>query len=110
MARLPTQGSYRSLTGDLTVYYCGDGGTFAPKGVLGGKAGGHCGTWKRHRSGKLERLPDFHTETVSGKEAIHFRSCAGGGYGSPRRRDPDVFWLISTGNGSAPPRHAKYLA
>ena len=83
-----TQGSYRSLTGDLTVYYCGDGGTFAPKGVLGGKAGGHCGTWKRHRNGKLERLPDFHTETVSSKEAILFRSCAGGGYGSPRRRDP----------------------
>jgi N-methylhydantoinase B/oxoprolinase/acetone carboxylase alpha subunit len=84
-----TQGSYRSLTGDMTVYYCGDGGTFAPQGVLGGKAGAGCGTWKRHRNGKLERLPDFHTETVTEKEAIHYRSCGGGGYGNPRRRDPE---------------------
>jgi N-methylhydantoinase B len=84
-----TQGSYRSLTGDMTVYYCGDGGTFAPQGVLGGKAGAGCGTWKRHRNGKLERLPDFHTETVTQKEAIHYRSCGGGGYGDPRRRDPE---------------------
>ena len=83
-----TQGSYRSLTGDLTVYYCGDGGTFAPQGVLGGKPGAGCGTWKRHRNGKLERLPDFHTDTVTEKEAIHYRSCGGGGYGDPRRRDP----------------------
>lgn len=83
-----TQGSYRSLTGDMTVYYCGDGGTFAPKGVLGGKSGAGCGTWKRHRNGKLERLPDFHTETVDQREAVHYRSCAGGGYGDPRRREP----------------------
>lgn len=83
-----TKGSYRSLTGDMTVYYCGDGGTFAPKGVLGGRAGAGCGSWKRHRNGRLERLPDFHTETVSQKEAIHYRSCAGGGYGDPMQRDP----------------------
>ena len=56
------KGSYRSLTGDMTVYFCGDGGTFPAKGVLGGKPGAGCGTWKRHRNGKLERLPDFHTE------------------------------------------------
>src|SRR6185503_17553370 len=35
-----------------------------------------------------ERLPDFHTETVGQREAIHYRSCAGGGYGDPRQRDP----------------------
>ncbi len=33
------QGAYRSLTGDMTLYFCGDGGTFPAKGVLGGKAG-----------------------------------------------------------------------
>src|SRR6185295_13173307 len=58
------------------------------KGVLGGKAGAGCGTWKRHRNGRLERLPDFHTETVNQREAIHYRSCAGGGYGEPRKREP----------------------
>jgi N-methylhydantoinase B len=82
------KGSYRSLTGDMTVYFFGDGGTFPAKGVLGGKAGAGCGTWKRHRNGKLERQPDFDHCTASEKEAVHYRSCAGGGYGDPRARDP----------------------
>ena len=47
-----------------------------------------CGTWKRTRSGKLERQPDFDHCTASEREAVHYRSCAGGGYGDPRRRDP----------------------
>jgi N-methylhydantoinase B len=25
---------------------------------------------------------------MSAKEAVHYRSCAGGGYGDPRQRDP----------------------
>jgi N-methylhydantoinase B len=82
------KGSYRSLTGDMTVYFFGDGGTFPAKGVLGGRAGAGCGTWKRTRTGKLERQPDFDKVTVSEKEAVCYRSCAGGGYGDPRRRDP----------------------
>jgi len=82
------KGSYRSLTGDMTVYFFGDGGTFPAKGVLGGKPGIGCGTWKRTRGGKLERQPDFDHVTVTEKEAVHYRSCAGGGYGDPRRRDP----------------------
>jgi N-methylhydantoinase B len=82
------QGSYRSLTGDMTVYFFGDGGTFPAKGVLGGRPGVGCGTWKRRRDGKLERQPDFDHVTVSEKEAVHYRSCAGGGYGDPHRRDP----------------------
>lgn len=82
------KGSYRSLTGDMTVYFFGDGGTFAPKGVLGGKSGAGCGTWKRHADGHLERQPDFDNCTASENEAVHYRSCAGGGYGEPLRRDP----------------------
>jgi N-methylhydantoinase B len=82
------KGSYRSLTGDMTVYFFGDGGTFPAKGVLGGKAGAGCGTWKRHKNGKLERQPDFDHCTAGEKEAVHYRSSAGGGYGDPRRREP----------------------
>ena len=82
------KGSYRSLTGDMTVYFFGDGGTFAPKGVLGGKPGAGCGTWKRHQDGHLERQPDFDNCTASEAEAVHYRSCAGGGYGDPMLRDP----------------------
>jgi N-methylhydantoinase B len=84
-----TGGSYRSLTGDVVVYYCGDGGTFPAKGVLGGGAGATCGSWKRHPDGRLERLPDFHMETFVEAEAVVFRSCAGGGYGDPLERNPD---------------------
>ncbi|GAB2175620.1 hydantoinase B/oxoprolinase family protein [Dongia sp. agr-C8] len=83
------KGSYRSLTGDMTVYFFGDGGTFPPKGVLGGLPGSGCGTWKRHRNGKLERQPDFDHCTAGEKEAVHYRSCAGGGYGVPRDRAPE---------------------
>jgi N-methylhydantoinase B len=72
----------------MTVYFFGDGGTFPAKGVLGGKAGTGCGTWKRYRNGKLERQPDFDHCSASEKEAVHYRSCAGGGYGDPLTRDP----------------------
>ena len=87
------KGSYRSLTGDMTVYFFGDGGTFPPKGVLGGLPGSGCGTWKRLKNGKLERQPDFDHCTAGEKEAVHYRSCAGGGYGSPRDRDPA--WVVA---------------
>jgi N-methylhydantoinase B len=83
-----TGGSYRSLTGDMVVYYVGDGGTFPAKGVLGGRPGASCGSWKRHANGEIERLPDFHQEKVAHSEAMHYRSCAGGGYGDPLKRDP----------------------
>jgi N-methylhydantoinase B len=84
-----TGGSYRSLTGDIVVYYCGDGGTFPAKGVLGGGPGATCGSWKRHADQRLERLPDFHMETFSQNSSVVYRSCAGGGYGAPVERDPE---------------------
>lgn len=72
----------------MTVYFLGDGGTFPAKGVLGGNSGATCGTWKRTRRGTLERQPDFDHAVANEKEAVHFRSCAGGSYGDPRKRDP----------------------
>ena len=83
------QGSYRSLTGDMTLYVCGDGGTFPAKGVLGGQAGEHCGTWRREANGSVERLTDFFSGSIADGDAVGYRSAAGGGYGDPRRRDPD---------------------
>lgn len=83
-----TGGTYRSLEGDILVYYCGDGGTFPAGGVLGGDAGATCGSWKRDAAGGITRLPDFHNETFSTSEEVVYRSCAGGGYGNPRDRDP----------------------
>jgi N-methylhydantoinase B len=83
------RGSYQSLDGDILVYYCGDGGTFPAGGVLGGAAGATCGSWKHTAEGELLRLPDFHHEVFSQEQEVVYRSCAGGGYGDPRRRNPE---------------------
>ena len=88
-----TQGTYRSLDGDIQVYYCGDGGTFPAAGVLGGGAGATSGSWKQHAGGRVERLPDFHNEVFAGDEEVRYRSSAGGGYGNPRHRDPTLVCL-----------------
>ena len=83
------QGAYRSLTGDMTLYVCGDGGTFPAKGVLGGKSGANGGTWRRAAGGEVNRLPDFFSGVLADGEAVLYRSCAGGGYGSPIKRAPE---------------------
>jgi N-methylhydantoinase B len=88
-----THGTYRSLDGDILVYYCGDGGTFPAGGVLGGESGATCGTWKAHADGALTRLPDFHHETFSTDQEVVYRTCAGGGYGNPRERNPMLVCL-----------------
>lgn len=82
------EGAYRSLTGDMTLYVCGDGGVFPAGGVLGGKAGANSGTWKRDIKGNVERVSDFFSGTYYDGEAVLYRSCAGGGYGKPQKRDP----------------------
>jgi N-methylhydantoinase B len=82
------KGSYRSLTGDMTIYVCGDGGTYPAKGVLGGMAGAGCGTWRRNPRGSFERTDDFYTGTITSREAFGYQSCAGGGYGEPLLREP----------------------
>ena len=83
------EGSYRSLTGPMTLYVCGDGGTFPAKGVLGGRPGANSGTWRRTRQGEVERLSDFFSGSLADGEAVLYRSCAGGGYGDPLERDPE---------------------
>jgi N-methylhydantoinase B len=82
------EGAYRSITGPMTLYVCGDGGTFPAKGVLGGMAGANGGSWKRSADGTVERLPDFFSGTLGEGEAVRYRSVAGGGYGAPAMRDP----------------------
>lgn len=82
------EGSYRSLTGEMSLYCCGDGGTFPAKGVLGGHAAVHSGSWRRFADGTAERLPDFYGGPIADGEAVGYRSCAGGGYGPPAKREP----------------------
>jgi N-methylhydantoinase B len=84
-----TEGSYESLSGDMTVAYCSDGDVNPARGVLGGRAGEPVLNRKLSRNGHVETLPAFHIEVCKPGERMLFRSCAGGGYGDPVARDPD---------------------
>ncbi len=84
-----TAGSYRSLSGDCSVFYCSDGDTNPAAGVFGGHAGTPSGNWRRPSNGEEEPLPSFHEARLSADDAIVYRSVAGGGYGDPHERDPE---------------------
>jgi N-methylhydantoinase B len=81
-------GVYRPLEGSMLAIWGSDGDIGAPRGVAGGGAAQPSFNGKRGRDRKERRLPAFHEETCRSDEAIVFRSCGGGGYGDPRRRDP----------------------
>ncbi|MBM3516425.1 MAG: hydantoinase B/oxoprolinase family protein [Alphaproteobacteria bacterium] len=72
------EGSYHSLSGDMTVAYCSDGDRNAPRGVLGGRDGSGALNLKRGANGEEERLPSFHIATCRPGERMVFRTCAGG--------------------------------
>ena len=84
-----TEGAYRSLSGEMTVAYCADGDTNTAKGVLGGRDAEPSGNWVRGANGELEKQPSFHIARLQEGQAMVYRSCAGGGYGAPERRDPE---------------------
>lgn len=83
------QGSYRPLSGEMTVAYCSDGDRNAPRGVLGGLDGSCAINSKRDANGQASALPAFHMETVRPGESVVFRTVSGGGYGHPTDREPD---------------------
>jgi N-methylhydantoinase B len=85
-----TEGSYESLSGTIMVAYCSDGDVNAARGVLGGLDAQPVLNRKRLRNGEIETLPAFHIEPCRPGERMLFRSCGGGGYGNPRRRDPEL--------------------
>jgi N-methylhydantoinase B len=84
-----TEGSYYSMSGEMTVAYCADGDTNAAKGVLGGKEAVPSANWVRSANGRMEQQPSFHIARLQQGEAMVYRSCAGGGYGPPEQRDPE---------------------
>ncbi len=85
-----TAGSYRSLSGPMTVAYCSDGDTNTAKGVLDGLDAAPASNRKRLRNGEIVTLPSFHIETCEEGEDVLYQSCAGGGYGAPGDRDPEL--------------------
>lgn len=82
------QGRYRSLSGDVVVSYCSDGDINAPRGVFGGLGGSPALNAKLDADGTQKQLPGFYMGTVTPQEKLIFRTVSGGGYGDPRKRDP----------------------
>jgi N-methylhydantoinase B len=67
-----------------------DGCVTPARGVLGGGDGSPAGQWLRTPGGKTEALPAFTRWTVHSGEQIISLCCAGGGWGAPRDRDPEL--------------------
>ncbi|NNL86409.1 MAG: hydantoinase B/oxoprolinase family protein [Myxococcales bacterium] len=73
----------------MTVVVSCDGQHNPPQGVHGGQPGPPAATYKIHRDGREEKLPGV-TETVLAQgEWIRGVDAGGGGYGDPRKRDPE---------------------
>jgi N-methylhydantoinase B len=73
----------------MTVVVSCDGQHNPPQGVHGGQAGPPAATYKIYRDGREEKLPGV-TETVLAEgEWIRGVDAGGGGYGDPRKRDPE---------------------
>lgn len=82
------EGSYGPLAGEMTAIWGSDGDIGASKGVLGGRDAAPSGNWKRSRNNQRKKLAPFGDTVCAPGEFVHFRTCGGGGYGDPRRRDP----------------------
>lgn len=73
----------------LTVIYASDGTVRPAQGALGGGDGTCSAAYRRNLNGTLTTLPACHSETLRPGESIVSHSCGGGGYGDPKKRDPN---------------------
>ncbi|MFD2650105.1 hydantoinase B/oxoprolinase family protein [Brucella rhizosphaerae] len=93
----PTVGGiFYPLDHDMTIVYAADGTTFPPRGVLGGGTGKASETIKLQANGGEEVLPAFAEVVIEEGAKIAFTASGGGGYGDPRKRDPQR--VLATAN------------
>ena len=71
----------------MRVVFGSDGRINAPQGVRGGLAGGPAGNTVVNHNGDTTELPGWVDVTLNPGDNVIGISCAGGGYGSPMRRD-----------------------
>ena len=74
----------------LTVAYGSDGTVEPALGARGGLPGGPARHFKRNADGSLSDLPSLGLVTLSDGERIVSVTAAGGGYGPPMERDPEL--------------------
>jgi len=76
--------------GPLEVVYASDGTVHAAQGVRGGSAGHSAAQRIRSADGRLRDAPPHGSVTLDVGERIVAVAAAGGGYGDPRLREPEV--------------------
>jgi N-methylhydantoinase B len=74
----------------IEVNYTADGTHNPPKGVRGGLEGTGAQQQLRRADGSLEPLANVARLVLQDGETLVARSCAGGGYGPPWERDPEL--------------------
>jgi len=74
----------------MDIGYVSDGHVNAPLGARGGLAGGRADQQLRHRDGRVEQLPSCAVVRIDTGDVMLATSTAGGGYGSPLERDPQL--------------------
>ena len=67
-----------------------DGSINAPQGVRGGRDGARAEQLLRDRTGELRELKNYDRVVLARGETIVSICSAGGGYGSPLERDPEL--------------------
>jgi N-methylhydantoinase B len=74
----------------MVVAWVTDGTRFPPKGVLGGESGHRTVPSKINAQGQETELFGMGIETIQPEEYIKSIMAAGGGYGDPLERDPEL--------------------
>lgn len=97
---------FSPLDCDMTVAYVSDGNVNAARGVRGGLSGGPSSQFVRRRDGTLDAVPGCAEIVIQPGEAMVSISCGGGGYGSPRDREP-LSVVHDVREGWVSPEHAK---
>jgi N-methylhydantoinase B len=81
---------WRALVPDTAVHVRSDRQVHRPYGLAGGLAGGASSTTLIRADGTVERMPPMFVATLQPGDVFHHRMPGGGGFGDPRKRDPEA--------------------
>ena len=81
---------YEPSDAPMQLHYAADGGENAARGVRGGLPGGAVRQWLINTAGEQTQLPSLGELTLNPGERVVAQTSGGGGYGSPRERQPEL--------------------
>jgi N-methylhydantoinase B len=81
---------YGPVTTEMEVVWATDGNDWPPQGACGGLPGSPSRQYRRDAEGELDKKPSYGRMTLKPWERLVSFSAGGGGYGSPRERDPEL--------------------